>query len=427
MTDHNKSICKHSRSSSLPLWAKGLGLLGSMSFLSSGMIWAQTPSEPGTDSVVVPTTTTPSPTEAAPIAPPPAPIAPPEPSLPEATTPVPVTSEPVVPVVPVAPPSEPNNQPIPAVPPKQPAIDPGSAYIDKTGYSLGATDYQPPSSVVILEQSTGCRTLLQSGQSAGNLCSPNTPSSSTPTTAAQPNTWTPRSRQSESYPIVTPTQQINAIPIGPVGYQPGNPLTALSYYNRTMRPPSLLGNGNRRLMFPLSIPAPITSLFGWRTHPISGDTRFHSGTDLGAPMGTPVLAAYSGRVTVADFLGGYGLAVVLEHPDPAQPNQANRQTLYAHLSELFVQPGEWIEQGAVIGRVGSTGNSTGPHLHFEIRELSPSGWVAINPSVTLETALAQFLKAPQVEEFTNQLGLDMILRAGTEVKLAQSTDEATQS
>jgi murein DD-endopeptidase MepM/ murein hydrolase activator NlpD len=162
------------------------------------------------------------------------------------------------------------------------------------------------------------------------------------------------------------------------------------YYKRTLRPVGRLGNGNIRLIFPLAIPAPISSLFGWRTHPITGEQRFHSGTDLAAPLGTPVLAAYAGRVAIADFLGGYGLAVALEH------NKATQQTLYGHLSEIFVKPGEWVKQGEAIGRVGSTGNSTGPHLHFEFRQLTPDGWVAMDAGQQLEYAMAQLVKAMQV-------------------------------
>ncbi|NJK52520.1 MAG: M23 family metallopeptidase [Leptolyngbyaceae cyanobacterium SU_3_3] len=145
-------------------------------------------------------------------------------------------------------------------------------------------------------------------------------------------------------------------------------------------------------LFPLSIPSVITSVFGWRVHPISGNQRFHSGTDLGAPMGTPVLAALTGRVLLADFFGGYGLAIALEH------SQGTQQTLYAHLSEIFVKPGEVIKQGTVIGRVGSTGNSTGPHLHFEFRQLTTQGWVAQDAGTQLESALAQLAQSLQTAQ-----------------------------
>jgi murein DD-endopeptidase MepM/ murein hydrolase activator NlpD len=126
------------------------------------------------------------------------------------------------------------------------------------------------------------------------------------------------------------------------------------------------------LMFPLPIAAVITSAFGWRVHPISGSLSFHAGLDLGAPMGTPVLAASSGRVVVADAMGGYGLAVVVENGD-------KQRNLYAHLSGIAVQPGKVVEQGTVLGWVGSTGNSTGPHLHFESQVETNSGWTTIDP------------------------------------------------
>lgn len=130
-----------------------------------------------------------------------------------------------------------------------------------------------------------------------------------------------------------------------------------------------------KMAFPLSIPAQITSLFGWRVHPISRTHRFHAGTDFGAPMGTPVLAAWPGRVAIAEAMDGYGFTVILEHPDLRQ------QTLYAHLSTIAVEPGTWVESGTLIGQVGSTGYSTGPHLHFEVRQATSSGWVAVNPLV----------------------------------------------
>ncbi|MEP0980073.1 M23 family metallopeptidase [Leptolyngbya sp. FACHB-17] len=165
------------------------------------------------------------------------------------------------------------------------------------------------------------------------------------------------------------------------------------YFNRTVRPLGLPGNGDVRLLFPLSIPSAITSVFGWRVHPITGDQRLHTGTDLGAPMGTPVLAALTGRVIMADFFGGYGLAIALEHTNGSQ------QTLYAHLSEIFVKPGDVVKQGTVIGRVGSTGNSTGPHLHFEFRQQTPEGgWVAQDAGASLEQSVAQLVKSMQVTQ-----------------------------
>ncbi len=154
---------------------------------------------------------------------------------------------------------------------------------------------------------------------------------------------------------------------------------------------NLLAAGDTGIIFPLSVPSPITSLFGWRIHPITGDRRFHSGTDLGAAIGTPVLAAAAGQVSTANYMGGYGLAIVLDH----SPTQ---ETLYGHLSEIFVQPGQWVEQGTVIGRVGTTGNSTGPHLHFEIRQMTDQGWVATDPGAQVETTLSQLTQTLQTAQ-----------------------------
>jgi murein DD-endopeptidase MepM/ murein hydrolase activator NlpD len=140
------------------------------------------------------------------------------------------------------------------------------------------------------------------------------------------------------------------------------------------------GEPSVALIYPLSSPAPMTSSFGWRTHPITGSRRFHSGQDIGAPMGAPVVAAGSGIIMSAGWQGGYGKAIVIQH-------NGVQQTLYGHLSEIFVQPGQRIEQGMVIGRVGSTGNSTGPHLHFETKVATADGWVAIDPGDAMKYAL----------------------------------------
>lgn len=139
------------------------------------------------------------------------------------------------------------------------------------------------------------------------------------------------------------------------------------------------------MIFPLPIPVPLTSGFGWRTHPIGGDRRFHSGIDLGAPFGTPVLSALAGRVVAAGDMGGYGLAVIVE------ASSVGQQNLYAHLSALAVKPGDRVEQGSVLGLVGSTGSSTGPHLHFETLLPSTEGWTAVDP---LGAAVAAAVDAP---------------------------------
>ncbi|MFN9932420.1 MAG: M23 family metallopeptidase [Cyanobacteriota bacterium] len=173
---------------------------------------------------------------------------------------------------------------------------------------------------------------------------------------------------------------IDAAPLPPITV----PVTALlsgaggsfrltDVFRVTPRPAAAGGNGNSRLLFPLVGSAVTTSTFGWRLHPVIGTWRMHAGLDLAAPEGTPVVAALSGRVVMSGVAGGYGLAVEVEHDRP------RRRTLYGHLSELYVKEGDLVRQGEVIGRVGSTGLSTGPHLHFEVRVPQEGGWVAIDP------------------------------------------------
>ncbi|MFO7929022.1 MAG: peptidoglycan DD-metalloendopeptidase family protein [Candidatus Humimicrobiaceae bacterium] len=104
----------------------------------------------------------------------------------------------------------------------------------------------------------------------------------------------------------------------------------------------------------------ITSGFGYRIHPIFGTNRFHSGLDIAAPYGTLVKAADGGEVVQAGYFGGYGYSIMIYHG-------GGFATWYAHLSNFNVSAGQFVEKGQVIGFVGSTGWSTGPHLHFEVR------------------------------------------------------------
>lgn len=117
--------------------------------------------------------------------------------------------------------------------------------------------------------------------------------------------------------------------------------------------------------WPLPQSFTITSQFGYRTDPFTGEISYHSGTDIAAPYGTPVLAAAGGTVTVANATdpwgGSYGYYVKIQH-------DGTFDTLYAHCSSICVTPGQQVRQGEVIGYVGSTGNSTGNHLHFEVWE-----------------------------------------------------------
>ena len=134
------------------------------------------------------------------------------------------------------------------------------------------------------------------------------------------------------------------------------------------------------LAFPLAVPVAISSVFGLRIDPITGYTQLHSGTDLAAPIGTPVRAAYSGRVHVTGSLGGYGNTIIIRHEDDTQ------ESLYAHLSSIMVSPGQWVEKGSIIGQVGNTGLSTGPHLHFEWRYLTANGAVPVDADLHIEIA-----------------------------------------
>jgi len=163
------------------------------------------------------------------------------------------------------------------------------------------------------------------------------------------------------------------VPVSALLAGPGGSFNLASVFRVTPRPAPVLGNGNRSLLLPIIGSAVNTSGFGWRLHPLLGAWRLHAGEDLAAPEGTPVVAALSGRVVSSGLAGGYGLAVEVEHQRPL------RRSLYGHLSELYVKAGDVVRQGEVIGRVGSTGLSTGPHLHFELREPAAGGWVAIDP------------------------------------------------
>ncbi len=459
------------------LLAKSLSCVGGLGILSSGLVWAQTRTLPGT---VAATTIQPTSTAAAP-----------EKSVPKTekralAIPAPEKSVPkILPTVNIAPvsikreltkpestssqrplavervgsvttPLKTTDVPIqtkPTVPlAKTPAaIDNNSAYIDPTNYSIGATGgSQTPSQVVLMERSTGCKAVLRSGQgmSSGNLCGaaavPRSISARQPqpgvvssVSARQSPLAVPRfisGRSDENHPVPgSPTwtntsgniaTSVAPIPVGsalgntngiaseplPAFKSPialadvGNvilprsitlpPRSGLLEYQQLLRPngQSISSDINTGMLFPLSAPAPVTSIFGWRNSPISGGSSFHAGTDLGAPIGTPVLAAYAGNVVVANYMGGYGLAIVIEHKNPVE------QTLYGHLSQIFVQPGQWVEQGTAIGRVGSTGMSTGPHLHFEIRQMTPQGWVATDPGTQIQSAMTQLEQAVRVAQ-----------------------------
>jgi murein DD-endopeptidase MepM/ murein hydrolase activator NlpD len=107
--------------------------------------------------------------------------------------------------------------------------------------------------------------------------------------------------------------------------------------------------------------ASISSPFGYRMHPVLGYAKFHSGIDLSAGYGQSIVATAAGRVTCADWLGGYGMAVTIDHG-------SGLSTLYGHCSQLHVSTGQYVKKGQLIASVGSTGMSTGPHCHYEVHK-----------------------------------------------------------
>jgi murein DD-endopeptidase MepM/ murein hydrolase activator NlpD len=117
----------------------------------------------------------------------------------------------------------------------------------------------------------------------------------------------------------------------------------------------------------------LSSPYGWRIDPIAKVERFHSAIDLAAPLGTPVKAALDGRVSRVAVNSVYGNYIIITH-------QGSYQTMYAHLSVVSVRQGAWVTQNFKIGEVGSTGYSTGPHLHFSVFRNNK----AINPLEVLQ-------------------------------------------
>lgn len=125
--------------------------------------------------------------------------------------------------------------------------------------------------------------------------------------------------------------------------------------------------------FSWPVSGPITSPFGMRPNPFGGGGfQMHTGLDIGAPMGATITAAASGRIIFAGWYGGYGNAIIIDHG-------GSTVTLYGHCSQIFVGKGQDVQRGQAIGAVGSTGYSTGPHLHFEVRVKG----VPVDPSARL--------------------------------------------
>lgn len=132
---------------------------------------------------------------------------------------------------------------------------------------------------------------------------------------------------------------------------------------------------NRKMVLPVQ--GDTSSEFGVRVHPIDGDLRFHAGTDIAAATGTPIYAAYDGIVIKSEYDQWNGNHIKIQHDNSIM-------TVYCHCDELNVKKGDVVRAGEVIGKVGSTGSSTGPHLHFELR----INGVSYDPQSALDDAVS---------------------------------------
>jgi murein DD-endopeptidase MepM/ murein hydrolase activator NlpD len=156
---------------------------------------------------------------------------------------------------------------------------------------------------------------------------------------------------------------------------------------------AVASTGISKVSIPSRIPVDgfrLTSEFGMRVHPVLGGRRAHKGIDLATPVGTPVHAPADGIVGRADWFSSYGLYIQIEHGGEIQ-------TRYGHLSRLNVAAGQFVHKGDVIGYVGTTGRSTGPHLHYEVRVAGES----VNPMPYMVEGGAAAVGAPQLAMATS--------------------------
>lgn len=174
-----------------------------------------------------------------------------------------------------------------------------------------------------------------------------------------------------AHPALASSSAASADMAAPVREAQGSPLSgADEQFAQLFSGWESLDDGNSKPVTPrakVAVPsrmplegARLSSGYGMRNHPVIGGRRAHKGVDLAAPTGTPVYATADGIVSRADWFSSYGLYISIEHG-------AKLQTRFAHLSRVAVAAGERVKKGDIIGYVGSTGRSTGPHLHYEVR------------------------------------------------------------
>jgi murein DD-endopeptidase MepM/ murein hydrolase activator NlpD len=167
------------------------------------------------------------------------------------------------------------------------------------------------------------------------------------------------------------------------------------------------GVGERRGSFQKPVIGHLTSSFGMRFHPLLGYSRLHKGVDYGAPTGTPIVAVADGRVTFSGWHGGHGNFVSLQHAGGLGSG-------YGHMSRIVARSGQFVRQGQLIGYVGSTGLSTGPHLHFEVYKNGG----AVNPTSVSFISQPQ-LAGAELHKFRSQLAAYLTVKPGAPAMFAK--------
>ena len=206
----------------------------------------------------------------------------------------------------------------------------------------------------------------------------------------------------DSLPSLRPELIPADVPVAALGQSAGldasipyHPSLTASVITKAGPPPLPAPDQLGALHYPLAVPALGLDPWGWRFSESRGRWRMHTGLDLMAPRGTPVLAALSGRVHLVQWTDGYGLTLVIDHGD-------GRRTLYAHLDAVGVRPGQSVTAGEPVAVVGMTGRTSGPHLHFELRFEEGGRWLARDPGPLLPAAQIRPLLASEREQLAQQ-------------------------